>query len=200
VGRVTAVADVVSVTRPPADAVMPARADRAPAPGSLVPSHYTRCFGCGEDSPQGLHVRVTAGEGMGVTATFEVTEHHQGAPGLAHGGLLSAAFDETLGALNWLLGKPAVTARLEVDFRRPVPVGSVLHIEAEVLGVAGRKVYSRAVGRLGSPEGKVAVEASALFLSVGLEHYVTNARPEDLARAATDRQVRGSLEQLEINP
>lgn len=137
---------------------------------------------------------------MDVHGEFEVTEHHQGAPGLAHGGLLSAAFDETLGALNWLLATPAVTARLEVDFRRPVPVGTVLHIDAEIVAVKGRKIYSRAVGHLNSPDGEVAVTAAALFLSVGIEHYEKHSRREDLIRAASDRQVKGTLEHLEINP
>lgn len=190
----------MAVTSPPADAIVPERHERAPRPGEAIPSHYTRCFGCGDESPHGLHVRVMAREGMRVTSTFEVTEHHQGAPGLAHGGLLSAAFDETLGALNWLLAVPAVTARLEVDFRRPVPVGTVLFIDAEILGVAGRKIYSRAIGRIGGEDGEVALTATALFVSVGLDHYTRNARPEDLERAASDRRVRGTLEHLEINP
>jgi acyl-coenzyme A thioesterase PaaI-like protein len=186
---------------PPGDAVIPERFASAPTPGAAVPSHYTRCFGCGVESPHGLHVSVEAQEGLRVTSTFEVTEHHQGAPGLAHGGLLTAAFDETLGSLNWLLGKPAVTARLEVNFRRPVPVGTVLHIDAEIIGVAGRKIYSQATGRIADPEhGDVAVTASALFISVGLDYYVRNSRPEDLKRAADDRAVLGTLEHLEINP
>jgi hypothetical protein len=54
--------------------------------------------------------------------------------------LLTAAIDEILGSLNWLLAGPAVTGRLECDFRRPVPVGSRLHIDAEVVGVDGAVV------------------------------------------------------------
>jgi len=141
-----------------------------------------------------------AGEGLTLRAEFTVTEHHQGAPGLAHGGLLAAAFDETLSATNWLLSVPAVTGRLETDFRRPVPVGEVLHINAEVVGVYGRKVYTRAIGRLGSPEGSVAVTASALFVQVSLEHFIKNGRPQDVAQAAADRAVRASVTALEVNP
>lgn len=137
---------------------------------------------------------------MSVEATFEVTENHQGAPGLAHGGLLSAAFDEALGALTWLLAVPSVTARLEVDFRRPVPVGSVLHIRARITGRKGRKIYCEATGHLDSPDGPLAVQAAALFISVGLEHYSTHGRAEDVAAAADDRRVRGTLHRLEINP
>lgn len=172
----------------------------SPAPGETVPSHYSRCFGCGDDATHGLHVRATAGQDLAVEATFEVTEHHQGAPGLAHGGLLSAAFDEALGALTWLLAVPSVTARLEVDFLKPVPVGSVLHIRAEITGQKGRKIYCRATGHLDAADGPVAVQAAALFISVGMEHYTTHGRAEDVAAAANDRRVRGTWNRLEINP
>ena len=59
-----------------------------------------------------------------MTSELTVTEHHQGAPGQAHGGLLATAFDETMGFLLWVVGRPAVTARLETDYVLPVPVGS----------------------------------------------------------------------------
>ncbi|MCU0295610.1 MAG: PaaI family thioesterase [Candidatus Nanopelagicales bacterium] len=186
----------VSPTVPPPHAIVPLRHPQAVAVGEELPSHYDRCYGCGAKHPAGLHMRVTASE-LSVHAVFEVTGLHQGAPGLAHGGLLSTALDEALGAVNWLLMVPAVTARLETDFRRPVPVGSVLHIDAEIAGQEGRKVYARAIGRLGQ-DGPIALTASALFLQVGLEHFLDNGRPEDVATAAAERTVPGHG--LEVNP
>jgi hypothetical protein len=89
-----------------------------------LPSHYDRCFGCGRDHPTGLHLKMWGlDDELRVPGSFTVTEHHQGALGLAHGGVISATVDEGMGYLLWLVGSPAVTARLEVDFRRPVPVG-----------------------------------------------------------------------------
>ena len=167
---------------------MPQRHPGAPAPGDVMVSHYPSCFGCGRDHPSGLHLQVRAGEGLRVGAHFEVTEHHQGAPGLAHGGVLAAAFDEALGALNWLLLAPAVTARLETDFREPVAVGARLHIDAEILGQSGRKVYTRAAGRLGGTAGPVVLTAAALFIRVDLEHFTTYGREEDVARATQARK------------
>jgi acyl-coenzyme A thioesterase PaaI-like protein len=187
-------------TTPPPDAVLPERNPSAPAPGQQIPTHYSRCYVCGDDHPTGLALRVRAGEGLSLTGEFTVTEHHQGAPGLAHGGLLTAAFDDALGSLNWLLSAPAVTGRLETDFRRPVPVGSTLHIRAEVVGVKGRKVFTRAVGRLDAPDGPVALTAAALFIQVPIEHFTTHGRAEDIARAREDRAVRRSVENLEVNP
>ena len=187
-------------TTPPPDAVLPDRSPSAPAPGEPIPSHYTKCYGCGTEHPSGLGLRLFAGEGLSLYGSFTVSDLHQGAPGLAHGGLLTTAFDDALGSLNWLLSIPAVTGRLEVDFRRPVPVGSTLHIEAAVVGVKGRKVFSRAVGRLEDGAGPVAMTAAALFVQVPVEHFVAHGRPEDVERAREDRLVRGSLRNLEVNP
>ncbi len=171
----------------PEDAVLPARSDHAPSPGTAIPSHYRWCFGCGEDHPTGLHMEITAEEGLRVSGLFRVTEHHQGAPGLAHGGVLSTALDEILGSLNWLLASPAVTGRLECDFRRPVPVGTTLHVDAEVVGVKGRRVFTRATGRLDVPDGVVAVRAAAIFVQVPLQHFVDHGNADNVMEAVRDR-------------
>lgn len=194
-------------TSPPSDAVLPLRSPNAPAPGTPIPSHYRWCFGCGSEHPTGLHMQITARDGLAVSGVFTVSEHHQGAPGLAHGGLLTAAVDEILGSLNWLLAGPAVTGRLECDFRRPVPVGSQLHIDAEVVGVKGRKVFTRAVGRLDSPDGPLAISAAALFIQVPLQHFVDNGAAEHVQKAIEDRakggpawRPEGEQHTVEVNP
>jgi acyl-coenzyme A thioesterase PaaI-like protein len=187
-------------TTPPPGAVEPVRHDEAPPPGTDLGPHYSHCFGCGDHLDNGLHLQVFADEGVAVTARFEVAEGHQGAPGLAHGGLLACAFDEALGSVNWLLRIPAVTGRLETDFLRPVPVGSVVHITARCVAVAGRKVYLRAEGRIGGPDGEVAARAAALFVQVNLDHFTTYGRAQevDTVLAAPNRY--RSLQAFEINP
>ena len=153
---------------------MPVRHLKAPAIGSQIPSHFGHCFGCGELHKTGLHLIAIAGESLDLTAKFTVTENHQGAPGLAHGGLLSLAFDEALGKLMWLIRTPAVTGRLETDFLLPVPMGRTLYIDARITGQAGRKIYTQAEGRLDSTSGEIAVRASALFIAVPMEHFIKN--------------------------
>jgi acyl-coenzyme A thioesterase PaaI-like protein len=87
-------------------------------------------------------MRLFAGTGLDTYGTFDVTDLHQGAPGLAHGGLLTTAMDEVLGSLNWLLSTPAVTAHLECDFRRPVPVGSCLQMRASLRASSPRALLA----------------------------------------------------------
>jgi acyl-coenzyme A thioesterase PaaI-like protein len=168
-----------AATTPPDDVEAAVRAAIAPPPGEPMGVHYAHCFGCGDLHPTGLHLKVTAGEGVTVTAEFTVTDHHQGAPGLAHGGLLATAFDEAMGFLLWLVGKPAVTGRLETDYLLPVPVGTTLVMHCECLGVQRRKVYVRGTGRIGSAQGPVAVRAAGLFIAVPLEHFSRHSRPGD---------------------
>lgn len=196
-----------SRTTPPADARLPERSQHAPAPGTVIPSHYRWCFGCGVDHPTGLHMRITAGAGLSVEGDFVVGDHHQGAPGLAHGGLLTLAVDEILGSLNWLLGIPAVTGRIECDFRRPVPVGSVLHVDAHITGLKGRRVYMRASGRLADASGPLAITAAAVFVQVPIEHFLSHGEPalvqqatEDRAQGAPAWRSGADAASLEVNP
>lgn len=191
----------VPSTVPPDGAVIPPRHPEAPAPGTKIPSHFGHCFGCGELHPTGLHLKAIAGEGMDITATFIVTENHQGAPGLAHGGLLSLAFDEALGKLMWLLRAPAVTARLETDFLKPVPMGSVLHIYAKIVGQVNRKVYAVAEGRLNSPDGPLAVRAASLYVIVPMAHFLENAPKDYLDAIKKKPEILEFVDpEFEINP
>jgi acyl-coenzyme A thioesterase PaaI-like protein len=168
---------------------MPAPHPDAPPPDTKLGVHYDQCFGCGEVDG-GLHIRSTMGAHALVHSRFTVTEAHQGAPGLAHGGLLACAFDEALGStVGNLLRRPAVTAKLETDFLRPVPVGSTLYIAAKVDGVAGRKLYASAEGRLDAEDGPVALRARSLFVAVGFEHFTTHGDPDALSKFRLPDQI-----------
>jgi len=188
-------------TTAPEGSPIPERHAMAPVAGSKIPSHFGHCFGCGELHPTGLHLVAFAGTGLDITAEFTVNENHQGAPGLAHGGLLSLAFDEALGKLMWLLRSPAVTGRLETDFIKPVPMGSTLHITAEITGQVNRKVYTSAIGRLNSPDGEIAVRAAALYIIVPMDHFMNNAPKEYLAQMAKTPELMAFVDPtFEINP
>ena len=191
----------VASTTPPSGATIPERHPLSPKTGTQIPSHFKHCFGCGELHPTGLHLVAHVGEGADITAEFKVSENHQGAPGLAHGGLLSLAFDEALGKLMWLLRAPAVTARLETDFLKPVPIGTKLHISARITGQVNRKVYSEAEGRLGGADGEIAVRAAALFVIVPMRHFLENAPSEYLEAMRKNPELMSFVDpEFDINP
>lgn len=191
----------VASTTPPAGATLPERHPLAPAIGTQIPSHFGHCFGCGQLHPTGLHLIAHAGSGLDLTAEFTVTENHQGAPGLAHGGLLSLAFDEALGKLMWLIRSPAVTGRLETDFIKPIPIGTTLYISAVITGQVNRKVYTEAVGRINGPEGEIAVRAAALFIIVPMSHFMSNAPADYLEYIKKSPELLAFVDpEFEINP
>ena len=93
----------------------------------------------------------------------------QGPPGHAHGGAVSAVMDETLGAAAWAVGHKIVVARLTVDFRQMVELGTDATFETWVERVEGRKVLTR--GRLLSPSGEVLAEGHAVCVMLRDEHF-----------------------------
>ncbi|MFT3716787.1 MAG: PaaI family thioesterase [Gordonia sp. (in: high G+C Gram-positive bacteria)] len=142
-----------------------ARHPKAPEPGGHIGLHHSLCFGCGDDANPGLHIKVLAGEGFTVTADLEIEAWMQGGPNLLHGGLLMAAFDEVMGTAPLIIGAPVVTAHLETDFAKPIPVGSTLHFDGEVVCKERRKVFTRATAHIGDPANPVAA-AHAIFIEI----------------------------------
>ena len=64
----------------------------------------------------------------------------------------------------------------------------------------GRKIYSRAVGRIGGPDGPVAVRAEALFIEVKVDHFIDNGPPEEIQAAMADPDQVKRARAFEVNP
>lgn len=147
------------------------RHPKTSAPGELMRPHNMVCFGCGPESPHGLHLQIYAGEGFSVDAEMPVEHWMEGGPGVIHGGILSSAFDDVMGMTPRLIGPAAVTGHLQVDFMQPIPVGRTLHLHAEILGKQRRKIYVEGVAHLGDQERPVA-RANGLFIQIDVrEHF-----------------------------
>jgi len=184
---------------PPSDAVVPHRAPHAPEENTWLPMHFPYCIACGDQAPGGLRIQIRAMKGLAVQAQFTVLNVHQGAPGLLHGGLLSTAIDEAMGSLAYLLMTPAVTGRLEVDFRRPIPVGSVVVIDARIIAQHGRKVYTSADVSIVDDSASMPVGRGAgLFVQVPLEHFAKYGSKEHVVRSEEDSE--HGFQRWAINP
>ena len=106
--------------------------------------------------------------------TFGV--HHQGGPGIAHGGIVGAALDEACGLLATWHRFPTVTARIAIRYRRPAPINRALRIASRVTAERGRRIEISAELRDGD---ELLAEADGAFLHVPLEHFL--ATPEGRA-------------------
>lgn len=124
---------------------------------------YRGCFVCGVDNPIGLKV-VFYHDERKVWTEFTPRPEHEGYPGILHGGILYTLLDETVGRAAFLHERWVMTARMQVRYRHPVPIGSRVRIEGEILRLRGRAM--EACGRAVLPDGTVAAEASGLFMEL----------------------------------
>jgi len=136
-----------------------------------LPPHHPNCLGCGPDNPATLGLKLAI-DGERVRGEVTLDDRHQGAPGFAHGGAVATALDDTLGTLLVVLGHPGVTARLEINYRRPAFLHHRFELEAWVERVEGRKIEMAAEMR---EDGEVVADAAALFIHVDREHFLQGA-------------------------
>ena len=140
------------------------RVPRSPARLALHPAPLAECVICGPESRTGLRVRFRR-RGDAIVGSFTPGPAHQGYRGLMSGGLLAAIFDCLHYRLALVRGVVlAVTARIEVDYRAPVPLGRPVRFKACLVTRRGRVFDTRAVARLAG--GAVAAESRAIYVEI----------------------------------
>jgi acyl-coenzyme A thioesterase PaaI-like protein len=120
-----------------------------------------RCFVCGVENPHGLKVKVVFDGVDQVETVFIAEDRYRGWSDYLHGGVLTLIFDEMLGWLSRYTGHDAMTARLEVRYRKPVPLGSRLTfttftgvLEREIKGLLDIKLWAKLKDGSVAAEGK----------------------------------------------
>ncbi len=124
------------------------------------------CFVCGIENHFGLRlVFYNSGPGE-VSADYCAPEHFQGYPGVVHGGIVAAMLDEAAGRAHMGSEPPRFmfTARLEIRYRRNVPVGQPLRLVGQAGKSEGRKAASHSA--IYSQNGELLAEADALLVDV----------------------------------
>ena len=128
------------------------------------------CFACGLYNPAGLRLRFHDNGLNEVQANFTIDPKHASYPGVAHGGIVAAILDEVGGRTN-LIGQHQrffMTARLDVRYRKPVPVGVPLCAVGRLLKRSGRR--ARAHAEIRSPDSQVLAEANLLYTDMPPGH------------------------------
>ena len=126
--------------------------------------------------PLEAHVDTEAGV---VRARARFSNAYEGAPGLLHGGILAAAFDELLGLATVFSGGAGMTRDLHVRFLRPTPIRSELVFTGRLDRTEGRRLF---VSAEVEADGQRTAEASGVFIAVGGEKF------EQLAGARQARE------------
>lgn len=112
-------------------------------------SHHELCFGCGQANLFGLQLELTRVSG-GVEGRFFVKQDHQGEPGFAHTGVLTAALEEAISLAGG--GRPQ---GLRIELLAAAPVGTFIHVRAEGASATasdeGGRLLARAAGTPAPP-------------------------------------------------
>lgn len=126
------------------------------------------CFVCGRENPVGLHVHFFTDAEKRVHAEFTPRDEHQGFPGIMHGGVISALFDEAIGRTAIANDFWCVTAELTVRYKKPIPIGESLRVTAEIVKTAARVLHGR--GEIWSVRDNILLaEAEGVYVRISDE-------------------------------
>jgi len=130
--------------------------------------HSSGCFLCGEENLSGVRARFFV-EGNDVLGRVILPRHLNGYKSVAHGGVVAALLDETMGWAATVFGKTHpmyVTGELTVKYLAPVHVGEEIEVRSRLVNDAGRLAYCEGEIRC---LGKVCARATGKFLPMSPE-------------------------------
>jgi len=130
--------------------------------GTKNRSDADHCFVCGPMNPIGLKLRFSV-QGNQSTGKFISTREHAGFDGVTHGGIIFSVLDDAMANWFFLQGARGYTARSEIRYREPMPIGATATIDCEVVARKGRlvKLKARAINL---QSGNVIAECDGSFI------------------------------------
>lgn len=120
-----------------------------------------RCFACGPKNPSGLQLVFEYGDGV-ARANVTPARRFTGWSAVLHGGIVATLLDEAMAHAAISQNLRAVTAKLEVRFRRAVPAGVRLVAEGRIDHRRGRLLQLSAT--LAGTDGTLYAQADGRFL------------------------------------
>jgi acyl-coenzyme A thioesterase PaaI-like protein len=130
---------------------------------------FPDCVISGRANPMGVDARLWR-EGEEAVCNVTLGAAFEGAPGRAHGGIVAALIDETMGLVLSISGTPGFTGRLTVTYRAPTPLGEPLEVRARMTGRDGRKMTITGELKTGD---RLLAQAEGLFIAVDTERFLS---------------------------
>jgi len=132
----------------------------------LAPNAANQCFGCGGGNQFGMQLTFELDEeARRTTGRFVLGPRYAGGAGFAHGGVIAVLLDEAMGKLSKLTGERAVTAELQIDYRRPVPVDAAIVVSGWQTEERGRNRFRE--GEIHDAQGNLLARARGRFVVLG---------------------------------
>jgi acyl-coenzyme A thioesterase PaaI-like protein len=141
----------------------------------LDPKETNHCFGCGAANPAGMKLAFDLDlDARRSRGSFVLGPNYAGGGGFAHGGIIAVVLDEAMGKLSKLSGEPAVTAEMNIEYRKPIPVDKPILVEGWQEEEKGRNRFRMAEIR--DLQGTVLARGKARFVVVNQSHFA-EAKP-----------------------
>lgn len=131
--------------------------------------HTAGCVVCGKDNPYslGLNLNVDPRSGV-VSVEYRSQPKHIGFIGIIHGGIQGLILDEAMvWAATWTGKRFCVCGEMVVRYRRSVPVGHHLQIEASVSAVRSRLIET--LSSIRDAEGTLYTTATGKYVPLPAE-------------------------------
>jgi uncharacterized protein (TIGR00369 family) len=148
----------------------------------LEPRPDNLCFVCGGGNSRGMHLTFEQDDdAKRIRGLFRLPGDYQGGAGFVHGGIIATLLDEVMAKVNRFAEDHAVTAKLNVEYVRPVPTDAELVVEGWELERNGRDRFRQ--GEIRNAAGVVLARGTAQFVEISRERL-----QESIASAKATRQ------------
>jgi uncharacterized protein (TIGR00369 family) len=125
-----------------------------------------KCFVCGQENQVGLKARFFW-DGEKAFCDIAADEMYAGYKKILHGGIVATLLDEVM--IKSLLAEEivAVTAEINVRFKKPIHSGDSLHLEGWKTDEERAVYFTR--GQVTNQDGETVAEATARYVKPGKE-------------------------------
>jgi len=136
----------------------------------LDPKDTNRCFGCGAANEAGMKLAFELDfDDRHARGRFILGANYAGGGGFAHGGIIAVVLDEAMGKLSRLAEEKAVTAEMNIEYRKPVPVDKEIVVEGWQEEEKGRNRFR--VAEIRDSQGNLLVRGKGRFVVVTPAHF-----------------------------
>jgi uncharacterized protein (TIGR00369 family) len=132
----------------------------------LAPNPANNCFGCGGANDFGMKLTFELDPQTGrAIGKFVLGSRYAGGAGFVHGGVIAVLLDEVMGKISKLSEERAVTAELNIEYRKPVPTEAEIVVSGWQEEEKGRNRFR--VGEIHDSKGSLLARGRGRFVVVG---------------------------------
>ncbi len=127
-------------------------------------SDANHCFVCGPDNPIGLQLSFHLNNDI-CRSEFTPQNNHCGYDGVTHGGIIYSALDDVMANWLFLKGVRAYTAKCNIRYKGPLPVGTTVALEGICIKEKARLAILQGK-MIRQDNGELVAETEASFIKM----------------------------------